>query len=391
MKRITKLKMPLFLLTFLGIASFLFAPYAFADEEENQTDTNDAVGFTYKIEFPENQMEPNVGYFKLRMASGQQQKLRITLSNPSAEKTTVSVGINSAKTNQNGVIEYGDSTIEKDASLKFDFIDIVTGPKTVDLEPGETKDLELMVQMPETSAEGIIAGGIQLMRTNQGNEQKNDGGSKIINQYAYVVGVLLQMSDQLAEPELKLNYVKVGHNNYRNSIFVNFSNIIANYVNDMTVEVQVSAKDDAGVLYERKQTAMRMAPNSFIEFPIGMNGEQMQEGMYVANILITADGKTWKWEKEFEIKKEEADKFNERDVGLVQEKGIDWKLIAMLVAGILGVIVIIFAVMVMVRKKKEKAANQRKELRKEQSKKTAKRKQVSSKKMSENHPKKSKK
>ncbi|MDA9472807.1 DUF916 and DUF3324 domain-containing protein [Enterococcus sp. 5H] len=348
MKKIIKVIGIIPLTVVMLLPNILFTNLAHADE-----DLAGATGFTYSLNFPDNQMEENIGYYKLKMSKGQEQTVKITVTNPSTEKLTINVGLNGAVTNQNGVIEYGDSDIENDASLKFDFEDLVSGPESIDLEAGETKTLDLKIKMPETSTEGVIAGGIQLMKADQDDNVSEEGGSRIINQYAYVIGLLLQESEEELSPDLNLNSVFAGQNNYRNTIFIDFSNIIPAFLNDMTVETQINAKGNDAVLYERKQTAMRMAPNSFIQFPVSMNGERMVSGTYVANILVTSGDQKWAWTEEFEITQEDADKFNERDVGLVQEKGLNWQLIALIVGAVLLLIGIIFGLMTYLRKKKQ--------------------------------------
>ncbi|MEI5991692.1 hypothetical protein A5881_003229 [Enterococcus termitis] len=330
-----------------------FSPSTNHAEEKQNNNPAGATGFTYSITFPDNQIKKDLGYFKLQMEPGKNQQISIALSNPGTEKVTIDVKLNGAKTNQNGVIEYGESTIKNDPSLPFDFTNIVTGPESVELAPGETKNLDLTIQMPETSFDGVIAGGIQLMRADQNGTTSNEGGSKIINQYAYVIGVVLQETEKVLAPNLELNSVKAGQSNYRNAIFINYSNVMAAYLNDMTAEVQIKPKGKDTVLYERKQTAMRMAPNSFIDFPVSMNGERMVAGDYVANILVTSGDKKWEWTKDFNISDKDANKFNERDVGLVQEKGLDWKLIALIVAGVLVLIILIFVIIRVLRKKKQ--------------------------------------
>lgn len=336
----------------VAIGIFL-SPLTSHAEGEGNSDVAGATGFTYSITFPDNQIKKDLGYFKLQMNPGQNQQISIALSNPGTEKVTIDVKSNGAKTNQNGVIEYGESSIENDPSLQFDFNDIVTGPESIELAPGETKNLDLTIKMPETGFDGVIAGGIQLMRADQNGTTSNEGGSKIINQYAYVVGVVLQESENQLKPDLELNSVKAGQSNYRNAIFINFSNVIAAYLDDMTVEVQITAKGKDTVLYDRKQTAMRMAPNSFIDFPVSMNGERMVAGDYVANILVTAGDQKWSWTEDFKISDQDANKFNERDVGLVQEKGLDWKLILLIVAAVLAIIILIFVIIMILRKKKQ--------------------------------------
>ncbi|MGX4685931.1 DUF916 and DUF3324 domain-containing protein [Vagococcus sp. JNUCC 83] len=335
---------------------------ALADEKDN------SAGFSYKISYPDNQVDKSLGYFKLKMEPGQEQTLSMTFNNPSNQKITISVSVNSAKTNQNGVIEYGVSKLSNDGSLKYDLKDILKGPESVDLAAGETKDVEFTVKMPNEAYDGVIAGGIEIQKENQEGNQTQQGGTRIVNKYAYVVGVVLQESDKDVPPELKLNKVEAGQSNYRNAIFVNFSNVLPSYVNDMTTEVKIMKKGSETVLYEKKQTAMRMAPNTFINYPVSMNGEPMKPGNYEADILVTSGerNQTWHWKKSFEITSEEADKFNNRDVGLVQKKGFNWKLVLIIVIFLLLLVLIIVW---LVRQKKEKEAKNKKGKSKRHSKK----------------------
>lgn len=357
-------------LLFSVVASLLLclAGAISAQAEENPAG---ATGFTYKINYPENQMDPDLGYYRLKVKPGTEQTLALSLSNPGTEKQTISVKYNSAKTNQNGVIEYGESQLKTDKSMKFDFVEIVKGPEKVELAPGETKELAINVKLPETSYDGVIAGGIQLMREGQGADASQEAGSKVVNQYAYVIGLLLQETDQPVTPDLQLNKIYGTQSNYRNSISVNFSNIMAEYLNDMAVEVQISKKGSDAVLYERKQTAMRMAPNSVIDFPVSMNGEKMVAGNYVGNVLVTSGDQKWTWKEEFTITADEAEKYNERDVSLVQEKGVNWQLIVGVVSGVFVLILVIYFVVQSIRKRK---AEQKKAAVKKKKKKTTKKK-----------------
>ena len=314
----------LLLLAFLT-TSLILSPVSFASEEA------DATSFTYNVVFPDNQMKKDIGYYHLKMSPSQEQTLQIELSNPGKEKTTVDISINGAKTNSNGVIEYGENNIRNDKSLKYEFKDVVTAPDKVTLNPGESKQVDIKIKMPETSYDGVLAGGIQLIQEGQADSKENKG-AMVINEYAYVIGMLLQETDKEVKPALEFNQVRVGQSNYKNSVYIDYSNKEAQFVNNMTTEVQISKKGENLVKYEHKQSAMRMAPNSFIAFSVSMNGERMEAGDYTAHILVTADdGIKEEWTKDFTITKDEADKFNERDVGLVQEKGFDWKLITLIV------------------------------------------------------------
>ncbi|MGX7273158.1 DUF916 and DUF3324 domain-containing protein, partial [Enterococcus haemoperoxidus] len=66
----------------------------------------------------------------------------------------------------------------------------------------------------------------------------------------------------------------------------------------------------------------------------------------------------------FTITDKEANQFNERDVGLVQKKGLDWTMIGWIVGSIVFFTALLFGVMVFFRKKKEAETKKRKKSRK---------------------------
>ncbi|MHC5372184.1 DUF916 and DUF3324 domain-containing protein [Enterococcus sp. LJL120] len=324
-----------------------------ATTEEN---SGTATGFNYQVDFPENQTDTSLGYYDLMMTPGQQQTITLTLSNPSEESVTVNLDLNGAKTNSNGVIEYAANSIENDPSLAYDFTEIVSGPDSVELAAGETKQLELTIQMPEASFDGVIAGGLVMQRPEEEAAQSDDasGGSRVGNRYRYAVSILLRESDVEVAPELSFNEAFAEQQNYRNTIFVNYSNIAATYVNGLTVQAQISESGSSQVLWESRKTGMRMAPNSFMNFPISMNGDRMTPGTYTAHVNAYVGDQSWEWTEEFEITQEEADEFNERDVGLVQDRGFDWQIIAIIVGGFLAVVLLGFLVVRRIRRQNKK-------------------------------------
>lgn len=350
-------------LLYIFISFFTFIPAVYADEKTDESKEASPAGFTYEVVHPENRIG-KTNYLNLRMQPGQKQTAVINLINTGDEEVTVKVSLNGAKTNGNGVIEYGPSKLKNDASLKYDIVDIVKVPETVLLRPKETVPLEVAISMPDASFDGYISGGIQLQRVKSEQEKKDMAKSgMVINEFAYLTGVILSETDTLVKPELKLNKVYPGLSNYRNTIFVNFSNIQAEYLEEMTVDVQIMKKGQDKVLIDTKQTKMRMAPNSMIDFPVSMNGEKMVPGDYRAKILVTGDNQTWEWEEAFKITDEDADKYNTQDVTLAQERGVDWKLIVMIVGGILLLLIIIYLIVRTVNKRKklaEKAARKKK-------------------------------
>lgn len=301
----------------------------------------DSVGFSFELEMPENSTKPDAGYYDLMMKPGQEQDLVIHFSNNMDKPITIESSINGAKTNRNGLVEYGESSIENDSSLKVDFKEIVKGPEKVTLKAKETKDVTYKVKMPKDKYDGVIVGGLQFVK-----EMDNDKaeGTQIINRYAYVVPIMLRETEVTLSPDLTFNQMKATSENGRNSILLNFSNTVSTFVKDMAVDVSITKKGSSEVLYSRKQNAMVMAPNSFMDFYISLNGDKMVAGKYTANILITGSDKEWKWEEEFTITDKEAKTFNEQDVNLDDESDVNWPMILIIGAVVIGIGVIFFLI-----------------------------------------------
>lgn len=315
-------------------------------------DSSNATGFTYKSIIPDNQRDTDVGYFDLRMTPGQKQTVKIKIKNLSAEEIEVSVKLNGAKTNVNGVVEYGPTPIKKDKSLKYDFEKIVSAPETVKIPAKEERDVDITINMPEASFDGMISGGIQLQKVEKENKTKPQK-TGVVNKYAYIIGMILTETDKEMQPNLKLNKVYVALNNARNTFFVNFSNVEPVYLENMTTQVQIMKEDSDEVLYETKRSGMRMAPNSLIDFPVDMEGDRMVAGNYHAKILVTSGDRKWNWDEKFKITDEEADKFNSQSVGLEEVQTFNWKLVAGIILGVVALAVIIFVLIRTISKKKQ--------------------------------------
>lgn len=318
--------------------------------EDNNS--GNATGFTYETIKPDNQRSQEVGYFDLRMTPGQKQTVKIKIKNLASEEIELSVKLNGTKTNANGVIEYGPTTIKKDKSLKYDFESLTKAPETVKIPAKSEQDVAIELTMPEASFDGVISGGIQLQKIDKEDKSKPKK-TGVINKYAYVIGMMLSETDKEVQPKVELNKVYAELNNFRNTFFVNFSNVEPAYLENMTTQVQIMKDGSEEVLYETKRSGMRMAPNSLIDFPVSMEGDRMVPGDYRAKILVTSGEKKWEWDETFKVTDEEADKFNNQDAGLEEVQTFNWQLIAGIVGGVLVFAIVIFLVIRTINKKKQ--------------------------------------
>ncbi|WP_086314607.1 hypothetical protein A5821_002190 [Enterococcus sp. 7F3_DIV0205] len=340
-------KKSLFLVVYISCL-FLSMPHSTYAAEEDF-----GIGYSYKIIKPENQVG-NAGYFDLRMTPEQKQTVEIELYNMTDKELSVDLSVHSAKTNSNGVIEYGPTKIEKDPSLKYSLEDIAKVPEKVTLPPKGTVNVPVKITMPKERYDGYIAGGIYLQKAQSEEEKKADEKAKgVVNKYAFIAGMLLSETDAKLQPELKFNKIEAGLTNYRNSFMINFSNIEPVYIEGMTVDAQIFKEGSDEILYESKKENYRMAPNSAMTFPVNLNGEAFVAGDYIGHIVVTAGDEKWEWRGKFKVTREDADKYNAEDVSLIQDRGINWKMIALIVGSILLILLAIYIITRTVSKKNQ--------------------------------------
>lgn len=337
--------------TILAIMVFSFivpqSVSAVAKEELVKT-----AGFTYTINHPDNQIaKEKRGALNLKMTAGQKQTVTVLFNNSSETELILDLTLNGARTNSNGGIEYGPSKFKKDKSMKYDLPDLVTIPETLVIPPKGQKELEIDINMPKVAMDGIVTGGIQVQEHSEEVETSKE--TMIVNKIAYLFGLTLQMTDTKLKPELTLEKIYPGQTNYRNAVFIDVVNKQAMRLSGLLMDVQITKKGKSDILYESKSNNMEMAPNTIMSYPVSLGGEKMVAGMYTAHIVASSQAEEYKWEKDFEITNNEANQFNQQDVSIVQERGLDWKKVAIIVSIVLIIIVVIYVVIRVVQRTKK--------------------------------------
>ena len=322
------------------------------------TETLSGTGFYKEVEHPDNQITDGEA-LNLMMKPGQKQQVKVKIHNVTDEKIVVESKIAGARTNGNGGLEYSPTKLKKDKSMKYDLTDLVTIPSSVEVPAKGIADLVLDIAMPSTAYDGIVTGGIQLMEKDRAIETTDENGAVIENKVAYLFGVTLQMTKTEVKPDFDLVSVEAGLQNYRNAIFINLSNTQSMISKDLTLTTEITGKGKTDVLYEKKKMDISMAPHSIMQFPVSLDGDVMKAGDYEAHVVLKGYDQEWKWDKEFTITEEEADKFNQQDPYLVQERGLDWKMIGLIIGGVLLLVIIIMVILKATKKNKKKKSKRK--------------------------------
>lgn len=323
----------------------LFPTISLAEESE--------LNFNVKPHFPASQVEDSTSYFDLNLAADEKDTLGLTLTNSSSEEVTIKITAHTAYTNVNGVVEYGKTAAEKDPTLTYAMEELIEVPEPQTLAAGENRTIDIPIQMPKESFEGLLAGGLRIEEVRE--ETDNEEGSQglaINNKFSFVIGVLASNKRSTVVPELELLDVFPDQLNYRNVFSATIQNTTATFVNRLEVDAVIRAEGKDEILYQSETEKMQMAPNSQFNYPIPLNGDAFRNGNYVATITARSGEHEWTWKQKFSINQETANRLNRADVTV--DTSINWWMIA---AGGLLIMLLIVFMYLFIKRKKDKNTN----------------------------------
>ncbi|WP_367300708.1 DUF916 and DUF3324 domain-containing protein [Leuconostoc carnosum] len=314
--------------------------------------------FTVSTNIPDNQIDKNKTFFNLKVKPKQQQTITVKLTNTTPKDITVNVGVNSAKTNINGVVEYGKTDIKPDKSLKYLITDLVKYPSSVTVPANKSIDVPFDATMPEKNYDGIILGGIvfQQKPSEVVANSSSSKGASVQNQYAYAVAMVLKESDKQVAPNLNLLKVSPGQNNARNVINAQIQNDKSVLMSKVKVDAKVYPKGANKPVYTSITNDMQIAPNSNFKYPITLKGTEMKPGNYTLKLSVTGTAydkpQTWHFTRDFKIKSEQAKALNKSDVDVKANTNNNNYWIFILV-GVLLLLIITLLILILIRQNKE--------------------------------------
>lgn len=249
----------------------------------------------------------------------------------------------------NGVVEYGRDAESPDPTLPASIDELVEVPETVSFDPLEKRIISLPITMPEEEFKGVLAGGIRIKEVISEEEQTQSAeqGLGIRNAFSYVIGVVVSNNRSATDPGLELLDVFADQVNYRNVFSAVIQNYTSTFVNQLEVTAEIRSIGSETILYETSQSAMQMAPNSHMHFPIPLNGDRFRNGEYVLNLTARSGEEEWSWEQTFSVEAEDARRLNELDVTV--DTSLNWWMIA--TAGLISLFLLL-AIILIVRQKK---------------------------------------
>ena len=269
-------------------------------------DSND---FSVTPVLTENQNPEVPSYFDLTVTPNQKQTLKIKIKNNSNESVKYKLYVNTATTNQNGIIDYSIAYFKKDETLKLSLKDYLTlKEQHIDIPANSEKEVFLELSIPETPFEGIALGGITLEPT---VEEESDG---VNNVFTRTLAIQLTETAKEIAPKLEGGEVKVSQENLRNNVKFELRNITPTIISKVNAEIAITKKENKNPLHTHSKDQLSFAPNSKFNLMTEWD-KQFDPGEYTYSIKLTdGKGNKWSFSKNFEIKAEIAKKLNETSV-----------------------------------------------------------------------------
>ncbi|WP_170955017.1 DUF916 and DUF3324 domain-containing protein [Levilactobacillus suantsaii] len=261
------------------------------------------VGFTVQPVKPSNQTNTTLGYFSLRMAPQQQQKLTIVIRNQSSTTQRFRVRVNQAVTNANGIIDYSQADPDLDPSLQLPMKQLFSQPvQTVSVPESGAKRVTLALKMPAERLRGCALGGIYVEQLTTSHPVSHSQRKLTVNnQFAYAISILLTESTRKVTPDLRLRQVKVGQLNQRDQVFANLQNFEPGVLSPLSLHETVTAQNSSQVLLKQDLKSLGMAPNSNFNAALPWGNTQLKAGTYTLNLTAQSGQRQWHFTRNFVV------------------------------------------------------------------------------------------
>lgn len=286
-----------------------------------QAATPVAVNYSLSPEQANNQADPKVGYYDLKVKPGQKETIKFKINNLDTQTHTYNIAVNRATTDINGVIVYNQHNVKKDRDLKYNIENLVSYPKTATVNAKTSKEISVKINAPESGFKGELLGGILVDENNQSNVTKAAKGVTLKNKYDYVLGLQLQESTNPTKSDLKL--INDFQTSDQGQIYIaaEMDNDVPKLEKNVDVSAKITPKNSSKVILKSSKNNMSIAPDSDFDYPVDVNtvggrsrNNRLKPGTYTMHLNVKANnGKNlWNLKRNFVITRKENKQINKK-------------------------------------------------------------------------------
>ncbi|MGM0215952.1 DUF916 and DUF3324 domain-containing protein [Enterococcus sp. AZ109] len=289
----------LIMLMTLIISGLVFGQIALADGND----------YLVRAILPENQNPDVSNFFDLNVSPGQKQTLQVMLANPTDSPQKFKMYINTATTNQNGIVDYTQLDFERDESMKVSLKDCITiAEPQIEVPANSEKEISMELTVPEEPFEGIVLGGITIEPDVSTEDEK--GGSI----FTRTIAIQLSETENEVTPEMDAGEVTISQDNLHNNVRFELRNVTPTLISKVKATTNITKKGSDKPILEQEREQLSFAPNSKFNLMSEWN-QQFQAGEYTYSIQLTDEaGHEWRFIKDFVIEADAASKLNKTSV-----------------------------------------------------------------------------
>lgn len=324
----------------LCVLSLLSVGYQASAEDSNSSEL--AGGYTIEGVPNDHQLDKEVSYFYLKEQPNEKDQVKVKLTNDSNEEKILEVKITNANTNANGLVDYT-GNIKDHVTLKTPLTSVAKASEDEVKVPAKSSvETVIDINMPSETMQGIIVGGIVVSEKLEEDKEKKN--LSLGNIYTYTLGLVLT-NESKVEPKrnesVELESVGAILFDGKKIVQADILNPNPYIFPDATVKGEVTEKGSTEAIKKEEKENVNIAPYSVYPFQFDWGKEDLKPGEYVFKGSVEADGKTWEFEKEFEITDAAAKEINNESVFKIYiPKWLTYGIYGLIIVSVGGIIYI---------------------------------------------------
>ncbi|MGK0552852.1 DUF916 and DUF3324 domain-containing protein [Enterococcus faecalis] len=320
------------LLFVVSVAMLFCLPKVFADKPSSD---NPSYNYTVVPHFGATQKKETTSFYDMTLPPEGSDTFRLEIVNQSAKEQNFQVKVNTATTNSNGIVDYTKAQFKKDSSMKLELSKLIQAETdTLTIAGKQTKTVSFTIKMPKEAFEGILLGSVVVRPIKIADEPK-----EIQNVFMHTLAIRVNEQETKVSPDLKGGDVHIGQENLHNTVKMTIRNPQPKLMTQMEGTFFVTKHGTDKKFVEVQKKGLSIAPNSQFDVPLQVK-DQFQAGRYDYTVELKSAEGTWRFTKEFTIKKAEADQYNKTSVD-PQRKATNHWIVWLLVFIILVLLVLI--------------------------------------------------
>ncbi|WP_413627614.1 DUF3324 domain-containing protein [Fructilactobacillus vespulae] len=249
--------------------------------------------------------------FKLAATDKMEQTVAVKVTNPSQKQVKVKTSLNKATTSPTAEVIYNQNGEKSAVKSLFKTNDLFTLANPADgefeLNPGESKDIQVKIKTPETATYTSFSGEILAGINFNEPDEKNDD-----------VSVPLAIKKgKGTDPNIRMGKIETASKYDTNIINALVSNTHPSLLKNTDFKADIVKKGTNDVVASFTRTNGEIAPNSKFNFGIPWNTKRVIPGVYTIKLKINSSdpqfgskGRTWFFEKDFIVTVFDAVKAN---------------------------------------------------------------------------------